>query len=138
MKKKSLKMPIDYLKNDFWEEYGEIGVSTITTTDDNPYFNNDDIGHSVFFYDDVKREDFLFDKHFYAIATPTDPVYMSHFMQLTITENEYIFSPISTFNNMKPVTLAKDDSLINDIVLGKLLFTFHDFDDSIKFPEEEF
>lgn len=135
MKKKHIMVPIEYLQNDFWAEYGTIETVSITTVSNNPYFNSGDIGYVVLFYDSVKRKNFLFDKHFYLISAPTDSEFPSHLMQLNITKNDYIFSPTSSFNNMKPLTISKSEPLINDIVLGKLLFTFHDFNDCVKFTE---
>ncbi|MGP5430561.1 hypothetical protein ACTXNW_14215 [Enterococcus malodoratus] len=137
MKKKQLRVPIKYLQNNDWKEYGKIETSTITTVSENSYFNSGDIGYSVFFHDSVNKEAFLFDEDFYLINAPTDPNFSSYMMRLSIEEDRYIFSPTSTFNNIKPVTLFKNDTLINDVILGKLLFTFHDFDNSIEFVESE-
>lgn len=136
MNKKEINLPITYLKEDYWSEYGKISLTTINTDCENPYFNNNDIGFSVFFNDEVNVTNFLYDKHFYHISAPHDPNFLSYLMKLTDSEDNYIFSPTSSFNNMKPIVISKKDGNINKIVIAKLLLTFHDFDDSFKFIEE--
>lgn len=136
MDKKIMKLPIHFLQTEYWEQYGKIETTTISTNNENPLFNNHDIGFAVFFYDEIDRKDFLKDGHLYLITAPNDPNFTDHMMKLTISKNEFQFIPTSSFNNMQPISFSKDDISLNDRIIGKLLFTYHDFNNDVEIIKE--
>lgn len=123
-------LPIEYFKPKKYEEL-KMFLFTVNTVKDNPYFKQDDIAFAVNLQGISNKVQYLKNNQFLLVDAPDDPIHVNHTMKLTIKNDVYVLSPVSSYLNVDPIILTKDE-VDNSLITGLIFLTIHDYDNTFE------